>query len=76
MKYLLIVVVVLAVLWFARSRGRHEPPPAVPPRPPTDPQAMVRCAHCGVHLPAQDALGGHRGSYCSAEHRRLHGDGG
>lgn len=75
MKYLLIVVVVLAVLWFARSRGRREPPPAAP-RPPADPQAMVRCAHCGVHLPAQDALGGARGRYCSAEHRRLHGDAG
>lgn len=74
MKYLLIAVVVLAVLWFARSRGRREPPPPAPPRPPKGPQAMVRCAHCGVHLPAQDALSGTRGSYCNAEHRRLHGD--
>lgn len=76
MKYLLIAVVVLVVLWLARGRSRREPPPAAPPRRPVDPQAMVRCAHCGVHLPAQDALSGARGSYCSAEHRRLHGDAG
>lgn len=74
MKYLLIILVVLAVLWFARGRSRHDAPPAAPPRP-RGPQAMVRCAHCGVHLPAQDALSGAQGSYCSAEHRRLHGDG-
>ncbi len=74
MKYLLIAVIVFVVLWLARGRSRREPPPAAPPTPPRGPQAMVRCAHCGVHLPAQDAVSGPEGSYCSAEHRRLHGD--
>jgi uncharacterized protein len=35
-----------------------------------DPVAMVRCAHCGVHLPQSEALlddGQH--SFCSAAHR-------
>jgi uncharacterized protein len=76
MKYLLIVVVVLAVLWLVRGRGRRGPPPDAPPSPPAGPQAMVRCAHCGVHLPANDALSGPRGSYCSADHRRLDGGAG
>jgi uncharacterized protein len=31
---------------------------------------MVRCAHCGLHLPATDALPGPGGVYCSAAHRR------
>ena len=38
-------------------------------RPPLDdPLKMVRCAHCGVHLPSDRAL--HRGQlwFCSAAH--------
>ena len=36
------------------------------------PQAMVACAHCGLHLPQPDAVEGEGGRhYCSAEHRRL-----
>jgi len=32
---------------------------------------MVRCAHCGLHLPAADALAGPDGAvYCSAAHRQ------
>ena len=31
---------------------------------------VVACAHCGVHLPAGDALTGDRGVYCSAAHRQ------
>jgi uncharacterized protein len=31
---------------------------------------MVQCAHCGVHLPANDALKGADGLYCSAQHRQ------
>ncbi|MDT7929778.1 hypothetical protein [Tepidimonas sp.] len=32
---------------------------------------MVRCRHCGVHLPASDAVRGALGPYCGDEHRRL-----
>jgi uncharacterized protein len=35
------------------------------------PQAMVRCAHCGLHLPASDAIAGSDdAAYCSAAHRQ------
>jgi uncharacterized protein len=31
---------------------------------------MVACAHCGLHLPAAEALPGGQGEhYCSLEHR-------
>ena len=57
MKYLL----VLLVLWVAfaiwrngrrreeveRAKHQQQPGGALP-----EPQAMVRCAHCGLHLPA------------------------
>ena len=37
------------------------------------PLKMVRCAHCGVHVPQARALADGEGQrwYCSAEHRRL-----
>lgn len=78
-KLLVVLLVVAVALWalLTRARGerrcrdaRGEAP--APPRPSAAPgqsaQDMVRCAHCGVHLPAPEAVraGGH--SYCSAEH--------
>lgn len=35
-------------------------------------EPMVRCAHCGIHLPASESVTGTAGrSYCSEEHHRL-----
>ncbi|MCA3238681.1 MAG: PP0621 family protein [Curvibacter sp.] len=72
MKFLLLLAVVLLVAWLWRSGRRNEPPQraAQPPAKP-GPQEMVRCAHCGVHLPHGEALVGRIGLYCSAEHRQL-----
>lgn len=75
MKFLLFVVVVLLGVWLWRSgrqNDRHaDDPPSAPPTPPADPQEMVRCAHCGVHLPHGEAVVGRIGRYCSHEHRQL-----
>ena len=45
-------------------------PPAKKPDT-TQPVEMVVCAHCGVHLPATDALALGTRLYCSDAHRRL-----
>lgn len=37
---------------------------------------MVRCAHCGVHLPAGEAVREGEHYYCSIEHRDAAGPGG
>lgn len=82
MKFLIWGLLIAAiVLWVlrakkvldaARDRQQKEmlqeaPPPAVEP--------MLQCAHCGIHLPASEALAGKDGqAYCSAEHLRLHGE--
>jgi uncharacterized protein len=71
MKYLVVLLVVVLVLWLARAARRtpvaRKPPPAQ--RPPAI-EDMVRCAHCGVHLPRRDALvGSASGLYCSEAHR-------
>jgi uncharacterized protein len=33
---------------------------------------MVRCVHCGVHLPRSESIVSEGKSFCSDEHRRLH----
>lgn len=72
MKMLVFLLSVLAGVWLWR-RGRR---PArtgqhVAPRgAPGTPVLMVRCTHCGTHVPAHDALEGRKGMpYCSAAHR-------
>ena len=75
MKYLLVLLVVGIGLWalFGRSR-RQVKPPAAPPPPKSAEAAelvpMLACAHCGVHLPREDAVldaGGR--AYCGDAHR-------
>jgi len=72
MKYLLVFAVVLIGIYLWRQGRREEmqakprPPKAIPA-----PQDMVRCAHCGMHLPAADAITGARGAlYCSDAHKK------
>jgi uncharacterized protein len=68
MKYLLILLIVLAIVWLSRSNRRVRPPasgePAAPPR-----QTMLACAQCGLHLPRDEALPGRGGVFCSEAHR-------
>ncbi|CAK0775477.1 conserved hypothetical protein [Gammaproteobacteria bacterium] len=37
-------------------------------QPPSPPLHMVRCAHCGIHLPQQDALEKKHRWYCGRPH--------
>lgn len=69
MKFLLVLVVVLAGVWLWRSNRRsgekldRQQPKAAP-----EPLDMIRCTLCSVHVPAADAVQGKQGSYCSADH--------
>lgn len=79
MKFVLVILVLLVGVWLWRrnraeeARGespeRQTPTPEPRAQAPTD---MVSCAHCGLHLPALDALTGARGRYCSQDHLRQH----
>lgn len=72
MKYLLVLLVVGVGLYFllGRSRKRVEPRPPTAPPPVGGPTRMLACAHCGVHLPDEDALRSATGEvFCSAAHR-------
>ncbi len=70
MKYLLLLLL-LAALFFVlgAKRARPREPESRKPAPPVPPRAMLRCAECGMHLPADEALPGQGGVFCSAEHR-------
>lgn len=68
MKYLIVVLVVVVVLWLL-LRSKAERPAARGPAGDSAAKPMVQCAHCGVHLPQADALLDHRGAFCSEAHR-------
>jgi uncharacterized protein len=78
MKYLLVLALVLVAIWYwrnnRRGEGTHErqssPASESSPAATVQPQDMVQCPVCLVHLPRTDALPGPDGRlYCCADHR-------
>ncbi len=75
MKFLLIFFIFMVLLW--QWRNRHSDTDTRPERKagsvkkPAQPTTMVACAHCGLHVPAEDAITGNQGTYCSVAHRQL-----
>jgi uncharacterized protein len=73
MKFVLVIVALYVLYWLLRRslRGivppRQAPPPAVP-----EPRPMLACAHCGLHLPRDEALPGHGVVFCGEAHRRAY----
>ncbi|WP_157662743.1 PP0621 family protein [Sulfuriferula sp. AH1] len=55
------------VYWWLRAQR-----PSPPPSPPQSRSAedMVRCKHCGVHLPRSEAVGTEAAWFCSEAHQR------
>lgn len=78
MKFLLILALlaVAYLLWRnSRLRGDGAKQPRKPPAASAEPQDMVRCPICSVHLPRADAVTGANGLlYCSQEHRLRAGE--
>lgn len=37
----------------------------------TAPETMVRCAHCGIHMPRSEAVLSAGDTWCSTEHAKL-----
>ena len=73
LKFLIITLAVVLLLWllFGRSARRGKPP--ADPRRDTQGggEAMVTCAQCGLHLPRSEALAARGLHYCSSAHRDL-----
>jgi uncharacterized protein len=69
MRYLILLGIVLGVIWWiklnrATSQRQQDDNE-------TQPQNMVRCAHCGLHLPENEAIHSRNAVYCSDAHRAL-----
>ena len=61
---LIVLVAVAATLLWRRARTELQ----APRRPRSIDAKTVRCAHCQVYLPSQDAVVHDGQSYCSREH--------
>lgn len=72
MKYLVVLAVIAVAIWIWRNNRRDEIRAQERARAVPGPQAMVRCAQCGVHLPAGEALTSRNGLpyYCTEAHRK------
>ena len=78
MKYLIVLALLayLYVAWRKQRRTRQgsgAPRSTEPQRRPetgTEPQEMVSCDRCGLHLPRNESLtDGRGGTFCCAQHR-------
>jgi uncharacterized protein len=67
LRVVLLLLVVGVVLWWLKTRSRTRPLQSG--QKSREPEAFARCAHCGVHLPINDALVDRGVAYCSEAHR-------
>ena len=76
-KLLLWAIIILAVLFVSRilSHQKAQSRQAADRRRADDARAasetMVRCAHCGIHLPRSEAVLIQGKTWCSTEHAQL-----
>jgi len=71
-RILFIIVIVGIALWwlFGRRRGGDAAKPETPAAKKNEPQSMVACAHCGVHLPKAETVADAEGRlFCGEAHR-------
>ncbi len=68
---ILVTLVVMRIVARHASSRHHRPLQPKKRNAPKRYEAMVQCAHCGVHLPSTDALHYNGKTWCSQEHARL-----
>lgn len=72
MSRLLFLVVIAAVVYWLLKSFRNQP--SGDEDAPVQAEDMVRCVHCGVHLPKHESILAGGVYYCGEEHRRAHAD--
>lgn len=65
MSRLLFLIAIAAAVYLLLKSYRKE----LPPQDNTVAEDMVRCAHCGVHLPRSESILTGGNFFCCAEHR-------
>ncbi len=69
-----IVVIFVTRLLAIQAAKKRRPPPQAPSKQTDAPavsEEMVRCAHCGVHLPRSEAALLDQNTWCSPAHANL-----
>ncbi len=71
MGKLIVLVLIFALAWwllkkYSRSITRREPPQT------RETEDMVRCEHCGVHLPRSESHASGGKVFCSEDHVNQH----
>jgi uncharacterized protein len=71
MRFIVLIVLVVLAVWLIR-RALQAPAQKADLHKRTEAAGeLVRCAHCGVHLPRSEARQAAGALYCSEEHARL-----
>jgi uncharacterized protein len=70
-RLLFVLAAIVAVILIARRLLARPKPP----RPLAAPGHMVRCAHCGLYVPRDEALHSGELDFCCAAHRDEHDQG-
>lgn len=82
-KILFWALLIIGVLLVARMLARHNENARVAAGKPKQagtrraaptveqPEAMVRCAHCGIHMPRSEAVLVNGQTWCSQDHAKL-----
>jgi uncharacterized protein len=68
LRLIVLVALVVLAVWLIRRALRGPQPKA---KAPEQQGELVKCAHCGVHLPRAEARQTEGLLYCSEEHARL-----
>jgi uncharacterized protein len=66
------LIIIGLIIWFlyrAFQRMLEKPRTSEKTKRPTTSRDMVKCAHCGIHIPRDEALEREGELYCSTEHR-------
>lgn len=66
---LIIIGLIIWLLYRAFQRMLNKPQQQGPDKRPSISHDMVKCAHCGIHIPRDEALEKDGRYYCSPEHR-------
>ena len=68
----LFAIAVIVYLLLKSFRNRMSGKNAPGENPPGQAEDMVRCVHCGVHLPKHESILVDNKFYCSKAHYRIH----
>ena len=71
-RLLLLLAIVVVVYLLIRSFRKKALEKNMPPQHATSAEDMVRCAHCGVHLPKGESVQAAGLFFCGAQHRDAH----